>query len=210
MSDPAHARAGRPAPKDPGLIEISLHRLDQLFNSFDPSPFHERELDARAEAYLLAWAEDVPYKVPLRLRLHLAADGIVALGDAAATQRIAADVSHAIDAHFTERARMARFELRRLFRIGRISLAIASAFFAICLIGARFLLGLQAGVYGQIGAESLTILAWVAMWRPLETYLYAWWPLRSRERNFLRMSRMTVEVFARNEATAAAESAGRR
>lgn len=30
-------------------IEISLNRLTQLFNSFDPSPFHERDLDREAE-----------------------------------------------------------------------------------------------------------------------------------------------------------------
>ena len=32
-------------------IEISLSRLSQLFNSFDPSPFHERDLDPDAKEY---------------------------------------------------------------------------------------------------------------------------------------------------------------
>lgn len=30
-------------------IEINLNRLSQLFNSLDPSPFHERDLDQDAE-----------------------------------------------------------------------------------------------------------------------------------------------------------------
>ena len=33
-------------------IEISLGRLSQLFNSLDPSPFHERDLDYDAEDYI--------------------------------------------------------------------------------------------------------------------------------------------------------------
>jgi hypothetical protein len=34
-------------------IEISLNRLSQLFNSLDPSPFHERDLDQDAEEYIM-------------------------------------------------------------------------------------------------------------------------------------------------------------
>jgi hypothetical protein len=32
-------------------IEISLGKLQQLFNSFDPSPFHDRDLDHDADEY---------------------------------------------------------------------------------------------------------------------------------------------------------------
>ena len=43
---------------DSGLeakIEINLSRLSQLFNSLDPSPFHERDLDHDAEEYIVDW-----------------------------------------------------------------------------------------------------------------------------------------------------------
>ena len=40
-------------------IEISLSRLSQLFNSFDPSPFHERDLDPDAKEYTVGSAEEV-------------------------------------------------------------------------------------------------------------------------------------------------------
>ena len=42
--------------------------------------------------------------------------------------------------------------------------------------------------------EGLTILGWVAMWRPLQTYLYDWWPLRDERRNLERLARMRVSV----------------
>ena len=46
-------------------IEISLSRLGQLFNSFDPSPFHERDLDQDAEEYIIGSAEEMPRHRPL-------------------------------------------------------------------------------------------------------------------------------------------------
>lgn len=34
-------------------IEIRLHNLNQLFNSIDPSPFHEKDLDHDAEEFIV-------------------------------------------------------------------------------------------------------------------------------------------------------------
>jgi hypothetical protein len=39
-----------------GLIELKLSGLNQLFNSMDPSPFHERDLDHDAEEFIVSWA----------------------------------------------------------------------------------------------------------------------------------------------------------
>ena len=54
-------------------IEINLNRLSQLFNSLDPSPFHERDLDQDAEDYIVGSAEEAPRQHPLRLVIHLPA-----------------------------------------------------------------------------------------------------------------------------------------
>ena len=35
-------------------IEISLKSIDQLFNSMDPSPFHEKDLDRDAEEFIMS------------------------------------------------------------------------------------------------------------------------------------------------------------
>ncbi len=180
------------SPVDPGLIEISLNKLEQFFNSLDPSPFYSKELDAHAESYLLSWVQDVPHRVPLRLRLRLHLDNLPS--DPDASERTATDVEHAVRVHFLERARLTRFERRQMLTIGRISLLIGIVFTTFCLAAAQFLAGMLSGFVGQVSVESLTILAWVAMWRPLEIYLYGWWPLRAREKNFLRMSHMPVQI----------------
>ena len=46
----------------------------------------------------------------------------------------------------------------------------------------------------SVTKEGLTIMGWVAMWRPLEIYLYRWWPLRSVGRVYARLSTVPVEV----------------
>jgi hypothetical protein len=48
-------------------IEINLNRFSQLFNSLDPSPFHERDLDRDAEDYIIGSAEEAPRQRPLLL-----------------------------------------------------------------------------------------------------------------------------------------------
>jgi hypothetical protein len=53
------------------VIAISLARLQQLFNSFDPSPFPDRDLDHDAEEYIVGWAEEIALYRLLRLIIHL-------------------------------------------------------------------------------------------------------------------------------------------
>jgi len=71
LSEPSKAEA---------KIEISLSRLGQLFNSLDPSPFHERDLDQDAEEYIIGSAEEIPRQDPLRLVIYLPADQLPKTG----------------------------------------------------------------------------------------------------------------------------------
>jgi hypothetical protein len=51
-------------------IELKVTDLQQLFNTIDPSPFHERDLDADAEEFIVASAEERPKDAKLRLVIH--------------------------------------------------------------------------------------------------------------------------------------------
>ena len=52
-------------------LRIHLRRVEQLFNTLDPAPFHERDLDAAAEDFLVGWAMELPRRQELRLDLEL-------------------------------------------------------------------------------------------------------------------------------------------
>jgi hypothetical protein len=171
----------------PQAIELRLSRLAQLFNSFDPSPFHDRDLDDDAEQYIVGWARELPRDAPLRLRLHLPREEADAcdLGD----------VSTALHRYFSDRAEATRMELSELFRIGRTYLLLGAPVLALCLTASQLLgASLPSGPVREIVTESLIILGWVANWRPIETFLYDWQPVRRQLRLYQRLSRAAVEL----------------
>ena len=53
------------------LIEIKLTSVIQLFNSFDPAPFYEKEIDSEAEDYIVDTVEDFPAKTKFMIRIYL-------------------------------------------------------------------------------------------------------------------------------------------
>jgi len=168
-------------------IEIELRDIGQLFNTMDPSPFNEKDLDADAEEFILSWAREFPVHEPLVLAIHLCQS----VQD---PQRPDSLVQEAVQNYFAYRGKLSRMEFRRLMKEGRLSLFIGLAFLVVCLASAQLLWGSGTGTMQTVGREGVTILGWVAMWRPLQIYLYDWWPLRRRWKIFEKMSRMKVEI----------------
>jgi hypothetical protein len=48
-------------------------------------------------------------------------------------------------------------------------------------------------------SEGLLILGWVAMWRPVEIFLYDWWPEFGKRRLFDRIAGLQIETRAASE-----------
>ncbi len=166
-------------------IEVRLRELAQLFNLMDPSPFIDRDLDADAEQFIVGWARELPDPRDLELVIHLAT---------VPEPERAAGTEEAVRHYFASRADQKRRELRQLLRRGRASLLIGMLFLAACFgLGELALLVLPAGWNGFVEL-GLQIVGWVAMWRPLEIYLYDWWPIRSDERLMQRLARMKVSL----------------
>ena len=59
--------AGDAVPQHCQIIEVRVAELRQLFNAIDPSPFRERDLDSRAEEFIVEWARDFPRDARLAL-----------------------------------------------------------------------------------------------------------------------------------------------
>ncbi len=168
-------------------VEVHLDSLQQFFNSMDPSPFYRKDLDPDAEQYIQSWAEEYPLHEPVRLVLHLES------GQASDTDR--AMVEEAVHNHFANQARLARLEFRRLLRVGSRSLAIGLVILTLCLLIAELFSGWN-GPLAVILRQSLLIGGWVAMWQPMQIYLYGWWPLRRRRLVYEKLSRVPVELRA--------------
>lgn len=166
--------------REPATIRLRLRELAQLFNSMDPSPFHERDLDADAEEFIVGWAREHGKDLEFELVIHLAE---VPPGERAA------GVEEAIRHYFGVRSEAKQREFRRLMRQGRISLAVGLLFLAACFSLSEVAAKVGYGTAAALIRESLMIGGWVAMWRPLEIHLYDWWPLRNERRLFERLAR---------------------
>lgn len=167
------------------LIEITLSGVEQLFNTLDPSPFHEKDLDADAEDYIVGAARELPAHEPFKLILYLPAGR--------AEIPAASDLAASIRNYFEYRKQTAARDLRLLLRQGRTALAIGVTFLGACLLLREILIATH-GTIERVFAESLLIAGWVAMWRPLEIFLYEWWPLRGTGRVYAKLSAMEIEI----------------
>lgn len=169
------------------LIEIRVNDVAQLFHTLDPFPFSDRDLDHEAEDYIVGWAREMPADRPVRIVVHLASTQ--------APMMTAKELAEAFSRYFAGRAVAAQRDLNELFRVGRRSLAIGAAILASCLLLAHLAAGYIAeATVRKMAEESFLILGWVANWRPLEIFLYDWWPLARRRDLFNRLAKATVEL----------------
>lgn len=168
-------------------IELKIRDIGQLFQSLDPLPFRERDLDAAVEEYLVAWAREQGGSAPIRILVHLPAEE---------TRRAeAGHIADAIRNYFAYRAEVAGWELNELFRIGRASLVIGLTVLALCVaLGAEVSSRVGEGYVGRFFDEGLIILGWVANWRPIQIFLYDWWPLVRRRRLYQRLARAVIDL----------------
>lgn len=178
-AEPAPAKAARRV----HTIDVRVESIDQLFNSIDPSPFNRKDLDQDAEEFIVSWAREFPRDEPLELVVHL---------DELPTAGVRLELTDAVHNYFAARAQTTRRDFHFLMRQGQTSLAIGLLFLVSCLLVAEFAVPRDAGTFATIVREGLLIGGWVAMWRPLEIFLYEWWPLRRRRRMFENLSRMDV------------------
>ena len=165
------------------LIEIRLHELRQMFDHLDPAPFREKDIDPAAAAYVEDAVRDIGAREKCRLVVHLPA--------AECQSEDARTLPEALAHYFEYRARRSRVELRRLLARGLVSLVIGLAFMFACLSVRGWL-----EVLGSNGVitEGLLLIGWVALWRPVEIFLYDWWPIRRRQARFEAIARMPVEI----------------
>ena len=182
------ASAATPNAARRAVLELNVAEMRQLFNAMDPAPFRERDLDPNAQDYIVEWARETRARQPLGL--------IVRLDREPATPENASLLQDAVHAYFRQRAVAARRQLRRLFRTGRKSLVIGLAFLAAAFVAGEALAALvDSDRYSLLIEESFVIGGWVALWRPLEIFLYDWWPILAEAKLHERLGEMEVSVL---------------
>lgn len=174
------------------MIEIELNSPLQLFDSFDPAPFHEKELDPDAEEYIYNAVDEFPLKKPIEIMIHLPA--------AEVSTKIEEDLKKAIKNHFSYKKLLTEIELRRLLYQGRRNFLIALVFLFLCLLTIRLLSTFEESLINTLFSEGLLIIGWVAMWEPIHIFLYGWWPIVHRRNVYQKIINMDVSIGTGSQA----------
>jgi hypothetical protein len=168
-------------------IEIRIEEISQLFHSLDPFPFREKDLDKEAEEFIVSWARELPTDQSLRIVVHLP--------ETQASTPEARELGEAVTRYFGYRAKIITLDLKELFRVGRRALAIGLAVLSFSVIaGQTIAANLSPRPVGRVIEESLLIFGWVANWRPIEIFLYEWWPIVRRRNLYRRLAAAQVEL----------------
>jgi hypothetical protein len=168
-------------------IEIRIEEISQLFHSLDPFPFREKDLDKEAEEFIVSWARELPSDQQLTIIVHLP--------DTQASSPEARELSAALNRYFRYRAQVIALDLKELLRVGWRALAIGLTVLSFSIIAGRAAAAnLTPYPIGRVIEESLTIFGWVANWRPIEIFLYDWWPIVRRRNLYQRLSVARVEL----------------
>lgn len=166
------------------LVEMKVSHPAQMFNSLDPSPFRERDLDAEAASYLADALRELHGHSHVKLVIYVPAP---------CDDNTRQAIVDAIHNYFRYRVQTARLQLREVLRLGRASLLVGLSFLAACTALWLFVFTGES-LAERLLHEGALIMGWVAMWKPLEILLYDWWPVLRDARLYARLAELPVEV----------------
>jgi hypothetical protein len=94
---------------------------------------------------------------------------------------------------FGYRAQLIALDLNELFRVGRRALAIGLTVLSFALSSVKLPPPTLRRVLSLV-EESLIICGWVANWRPIQIFLYDWWPIVRQRNLYRRLSAAQLEL----------------
>jgi hypothetical protein len=170
------------------VVELTVEDVGDLFHEIDPSPLRDKDLRPEIETYLVTAVEEAGGPHKAKIVIQMPAEAVTAAAQAIVTE--------GLHNFFTYRAWVQSRDLTRLFRIGYLSLAIGLTFLFLCLSLRQIIPGNTERPLRLTMSEGLMVVGWVAMWRPLEIFLYDWWPMLRRRRLYAALATVVIECRA--------------
>ena len=174
-----------------GTATVSIHvrDLSQMFNSLDPSPFWDRDLDRNAAQFIEEEFSEKTSAAVWHLHVH-AHEGTAS----------AADLQAAVENYYGRLASSEGRTLREHFWMAQLTLCGGVVIFLLSM-AIRVVAAAGSGKIPLGLDEGLIILGWLALWRPAEALLYEWVPPYRRRRLFERLAGIRVSVLPDMSAT---------
>lgn len=165
-------------------IDVNFENPKQLFDHRDPAPFLERDLDENFSRYLVGNVRDIPLNQPVKLVFRTPADALTSIDETT--------ISEAVHRYFAYEMESCQREMALLFKQGRVAMVLGLSFLVMCIALSFFLTAHRQDWIGATIKESLTVAGWVALWKPINLYLYEWWPILDRKRYFKKLASIPI------------------
>lgn len=173
------------------IIEVAVKKTWQLFNERDPAPSRARDLDENFVTYVVSSVEEFPLKTPMKLKIIVAEETPQEINNE--------DLYAAIRAHFIYAARLSQGKMRKRLRVGRYFLVVGLLVLFACLGIAQLIISKHNDTgLAVVASEGFTIIGWVAMWRPIEVFLYDWFPLREKKLYLEKIATLDIDLSFSN------------
>lgn len=167
------------------LIEIKVTSIAEIFNPIDPSPLNKKDLEEDVEDYIVTAVEDFSLKSKINIIIYIPDNEIEA--------ETSEQINKAVNNFFAYRAWSTRASLRGMFKDARTSLVLGSIILFTAMTCKTLLTNFSSSAWTLAVSESLVVAGWVAMWHPVQKFLYEWWPLKRKLHIFEKLCEIKVE-----------------
>ncbi|MBC7467041.1 MAG: hypothetical protein H7256_13715 [Bdellovibrio sp.] len=168
------------------LIEVRIKNTQQLFDSRDPAPFRERDLDDDFIEYVLSSVRELSISTPVKIIIYI---------EEPETADLPIDsIREGIRSYFSYQIELQRSELKSFMRRAQLFLVIGLVVLALCIgVAQTLVLPNPPGLTGIL-REGIVIFGWVSIWKPIEFILFDWYPLYEKIRFYKKMLVMEIEI----------------
>ncbi|MCB0413038.1 MAG: hypothetical protein KDD50_01810 [Bdellovibrionales bacterium] len=169
------------------VIEIQVENIQQLFDERDPAPFRERDLDDDAVEYIDLAAQEIGIDRVGKIRIIVNSDTVL---DSVVIKK-------AVNSFFEYESQIAARKIGLNLRGGFVSLMIGLVFLTGSII-ASLLFVRSNNFMSLFLKEGLLLTGWVSMWRPINVFLYEWWPYAELKKRYFGLSQVDVEIVVKH------------
>jgi hypothetical protein len=167
-------------------IELKLNDVNQLFNSLDPSPFIEKDLDNDAVDFIVSYFGEFDIGTKTKVVIHLP--------ESQRRKTPEEKIRLSVRNFFEYMTGLEGMKIRQKLMEGRDGLLVGIAVLITSLAVKNLMINTDS-MLANILAEGLTIGGWVAMWKPISNILYDWWPMRRQKAIYRKISVSPIEFI---------------
>jgi hypothetical protein len=169
-------------------VEIKIKDIKQLFNSFDPSPFLEKDLDDDAVEYITTSFLEYPMKTGIKITVHMPENKKGKFNED--------HIKDAIRNFYVYKNIIEDNNIKLKIEEGKKSLYIGLGFLVSCLFIREMITAhLVKNIFTIITSEAFLIFGWVAMWKPISNILYDWWPQKNLKKIYEKISKAEIDFI---------------